>query len=312
MTSDEPQALPAVAVVVPTRCRPELVRLAVASIVNQRYQGQIDCIVVHDQEDPDRSLEAMSQSGRKVRVIANDGQPGLAGSRNAGLRRATADFIASCDDDDTWLPDKLRLQMERLTASPDTLVVGAGIRLLMPRGRVVEWLGSADLVTAEDLLRSRCKELHSSTLLMRRTAFELAGTYDEKLPHSYAEDFEWLLRVSRHAAIGVVRAPLANIRKDGPSWFRERAGVVAEALQYVLSEHPEVARSRRGHARILGQIAFAKASMGERREALTWSRRSLARGPVTPHAVLAIFLLITRVNPSWLLWSARRVGRGLA
>ena len=69
---------------------------------------------------------------------------------------------------------------------------------------------------------------------MRRSAFDLAGTYDEHLPQSYAEDFEWLLRVSRHGPIGVVRLALANVKKDGPSWFRERAEVVAAALQYVL------------------------------------------------------------------------------
>ena len=161
MIADEVSLLPAVTVVVPTRGRPELVRLAVGSILNQRYAGQIDCIVVHDQEQPDESLAAMSRSRRTVRVVANDGQPGLAGSRNAGLRRTDCEFIASCDDDDTWLPDKLRLQMERLAANGDMLVVGAGIRLLMPRGRVVVWLGSRDLVTTDDLVRSRCKELHS-------------------------------------------------------------------------------------------------------------------------------------------------------
>jgi glycosyltransferase involved in cell wall biosynthesis len=312
MIPDASPGLPPVTVVVPTHGRRELVRCAVLSIVNQRYDGHIDCIVVHDQEDGDESLAALALPLRSVRVIVNDGHPGLAGSRNAGLRRVFTDFVASCDDDDAWLPDKLRLQMARLLANPDMLLVGAGIRLLMPRGRVVERLGSADLVTTADLLRSRCKELHSSTLLMRRTAFELAGTYDENLPHSYAEDFEFLLRVSQHGAIGVVREPLANIKKDGPSYFRERSGAVAEALEYVLAIHPEITTSRRGHARILGQIAFAKAGMGDRRAALTAARRSLALWPLTPHAALAVFVAVFRVNPALFLRPARRVGRGLA
>jgi glycosyltransferase involved in cell wall biosynthesis len=312
MIRDASPGLPPVTVVVPTRGRPELVRCAVLSVVGQRYDGQIDCIVVHDQEVAEESLSALSRPMRNVRVIVNDGHPGLAASRNAGLRRATTEFVASCDDDDTWLPGKLRLQMGRLLANPDLLVVGAGIRLLMPHGRVVEWLGSADLVTTTDLLRSRCKELHSSTLVMRRSAFELAGTYDENLPHSYAEDFEWLLRVSRHGAIGVVREPLADIKKDGPSWFRGRCEAVAEALDYVLAVHPEIAASRRGHARILGQIAFAKAGMGDRRAALTLSWQSLGRWPFTPHAALAVFVSVCRVNPAVFLRPARLVGRGLA
>jgi glycosyltransferase involved in cell wall biosynthesis len=303
---------PAVTVVVPTRGRRELVRLTVAAVVAQRYAGDIHCIVVHDQEEPDTSLEDFARDGRTVTTTVNKGRPGLAAARNAGLALVTTELIASCDDDDTWLPDKVRLQVERLLAHPEMLVVGGGINLLMPEDRVVEWLGPSDVVTQSDLYRSRRKELHSSTLLMRRKAFDLAGGYDENLPQSYAEDYEWLLRVSRHGSIGVVRVPLANIKKDGTSWFRERAEVVAEALEYLLKMHPEVKVSRPGHARILGQIAFAKASLGQRRDALRWVGRSMYRYPLAPQAGLALFLLVFRTDTRVLLRSARSVGRGLS
>lgn len=309
MTSE---AGPEVTVVVPTRGRRELVRETVAAIVAQRYAGAIHCIVVHDQEEPDAALEELARPGRTVRTIVNAGNPGLAAARNAGLELVRTELIASCDDDDTWLPDKVRLQVERLAQHPDMLVVGAGINLLMPQDRVVQWLGPRDEVTETDLFRSRRKELHSSTLMMRRAAFDLAGPYDEVLPQSYAEDYEWLLRASRHGTIGVVRQPLANIKKDGQSWFRERAEVVAEALQYLLHEHPEIRSSRRGHARILGQIAFARASLGDRRGALRWIARSLVRWPAAPQAALALFLVLFRVDTRLLLRSARTVGRGLS
>ena len=305
-------AMPPVTVVVPTRGRRELVRLSVSAIVAQRYDGEIRCIVVHDQEEPDVSLEALAREGRSVTTIVNTGRPGLAAARNAGLELVDTDLIASCDDDDTWLPDKVRLQVERLTKHPEMLVVGGGINLQMPQDRVVQWLGPGDEVTQAHLFRSRRKELHSSTLLMRRKAFDLAGRYDENLPQSYAEDYEWLLRASRHGTIGVVRQPLANIKKDGQSWFRERAEVVAEALQYLLREHPEIKASRRGHARILGQIAFARASLGERRVALRWIARSLFRWPLAPQAGLALFLVVFRADTRLLLRSARSVGRGLS
>ncbi len=305
-------AAPALTVVVPTRGRPELVRLTVESIVAQRYAAPITCLVVHDQEAPDGSLAELGRENRPVHVMANDGTPGLAGSRNAGLRRVETDLVASCDDDDTWLPDKARRQVEWLSAHPGAHVVGAGIRLLMSGGRVVEWCGPSDQVTQSDLFRSRRKELHSSTLMMRRRVFDLVGGYDERLPQGYAEDYEWLLRASRIGPIGVVREPLANIKKDGQSWFRERAEVVSEALEYMLESHPEIAASRRGHARILGQIAFAEATLGRRREALRWARRSLSRWPVAPQAGLALFQVTCGVDPRWLLRSARVVGRGLS
>jgi len=310
--SHEHAAWPAVTVVVPTRGRPELVRLAVQGVVAQRYGGAISCVVVHDQEEPDASLGELGREGRSVRVVRNDGDPGLAGSRNRGLREVGTPFVASCDDDDRWLPDKVRLQVERLLASPQMHVVGAGIRLLLPHGRVVDWLGPSDVVTQQDLLTSRRKELHSSTLLMRTEVFDRVGPYDVDLPQSYAEDYEWLLRASRLGPLGVVRQPLAEIRKDGTSWFRERAEVVAQALQHLLATHPELTASRRGHARVLGQIAVAHASLGSRGEALRWARASLARWPAAPQAHLALLQVATGADPRTLLRTARVVGRGLS
>ncbi len=312
MDAPEPDCAPAVTVVVPTRGRPELVRKAVESVVGQTYAGSVRCIVVHDQEPPDLSLESLARPGRRVQVMANTGATGLSASRNAGLREVTTDFVASCDDDDAWLPGKLERQMERLLSEPALMVVGAGIRLQMAEDRVVEWLGPADVVTQGDLFRSRRKELHSSTLLMRRSVFDAVGDYDEKLPQSYAEDYEWLLRAVRLGPIGVVREPLATIKKDGQSWFRERNEVVSSALQYVLERHPEISRSRAGHARIMGQIAFAEASLGHRREALAWAGRSLSRWPIAPQALLALVQVVFAFDPRFLLRSARVVGRGLS
>src|SRR5579875_2846522 len=50
--------LPLVSVVIPTHGRPDLVRRTIASVVHQDYAGVIECIVVHDKEDVDLSLES--------------------------------------------------------------------------------------------------------------------------------------------------------------------------------------------------------------------------------------------------------------
>jgi glycosyltransferase involved in cell wall biosynthesis len=47
---------PLVSVIMPTRGRPELVRESIAAVVGQTYPGDIECLVVHDQEPPDREL----------------------------------------------------------------------------------------------------------------------------------------------------------------------------------------------------------------------------------------------------------------
>jgi GT2 family glycosyltransferase len=162
------------------------------------------------------------------------------------------------------------------------------------------------------LLENRVKELHSSTLMMRRSAFEAAGLYDEELPHSYGEDYDWLLRASRVGSVGAVQEILADIRKDVPSWFRDRALNTATALEYLLDKHPEFRERRRGHARILGQIAYARAAAGERGRGARIAGRALRRYPVAPHAWLALAGAGLGIEPRRMLTVARRLGRGLS
>jgi glycosyltransferase involved in cell wall biosynthesis len=307
----EPTEWPTVCVIVPTRGRPELLREAVESVVAQDYAGDIDVIVVHDQEETQTELKELERKGRTITLLNNTHAEGLAGARNTGLDNTSAEFIASCDDDDFWDEDKLRLQMSRMLAEPDLSVLGAGIRLLMGEEHVVEWPGDSPDITRAQLLRSRRKELHSSTLLMRRRVFDEVGGYDETLPMSYAEDYEFLLRAVETGRVGVVNIPLASIRKYNASWFRERAEVVSDALEYLLRRHPQIAESRAGHARVLGQIAFAKSTMGQRREALKIAGRAFGRWPVAPHAGLAVVHSATGIDPRKLLASTRKAGRGI-
>ena len=310
--SGDPEIWPLVSVIVPTRGRPELVRAAVSSVVGQSYPGPIECVVVHDQEPADPGLVSLGAADHQVRVMANQRTPGLAGARNSGLDGACGRFIATCDDDDVWHPAKLQAQIGRLLEQPDLLVVGSGIRLMLPDGRIITWPARAERISQRLLLRNRVKELHSSTLAMRRDVFAKAGRYDEKIPNGYAEDYDWILRVARVGRIGAVRAPLADIRKDSGSWWPGNAAVTAAGLEYLLARHPEIAASPRGHARLLGQIAFSRSLLGQRGRALRYAAASIARWPASPHGYLALTHIVTGVDRKHVLRAARLVGRGLA
>jgi glycosyltransferase involved in cell wall biosynthesis len=97
---------PSVGVVIPTRNRPELLRRAIAAVRAQRYPGELKVVVVYDQTEPDYLLA--STDGVPVLVLTNWRSSGLAGARNTGLLALDTELMAFCDDDDQWLPDKLR------------------------------------------------------------------------------------------------------------------------------------------------------------------------------------------------------------
>jgi GT2 family glycosyltransferase len=302
---------PSVSAVVPTRDRPELLRAALRAILDQDYPGPVEVVVVYDRSEPDASLAELSRPDRRVRVIRNERAPGLAGARNSGILAATGELVAFCDDDDEWLPGKLRAQAEALAAAPDAEFVSCGIRVSYD-GHTVDRALPKDSVTLADLLRDRMTELHPSTFLIRAAALRDGfGLVDEEIPGSYAEDYEFLLRAARSAPLVNLRTPYVLVRWHKRSYFAQRWDTISEALQWLLERYPEFGTQPAGEARVAGQIAFARAASGDRRGAMRWARHTIRRNPREPRAWLALAVAGRVVRADAVLRTLHRRGRGI-
>jgi glycosyltransferase involved in cell wall biosynthesis len=301
---------PAVSVVVPTRDRPELLRRAVTAILEQTYQGPVECLVVFDQSDPDLPWAELP-AGRHLALIRNQRTPGLAGARNSGILAATGELVAFCDDDDEWLPEKLARQVARLLATPGAAVSTTGI-LVRYQDRTTTRLAPTILVTHRQLLRSRLTELHPSTVLARRRQLlDDIGLVDEQIPGSYAEDYEWLLRAARHAPVLAVPEPLAVIHWHQSSFFSDRWRTIISALTYLVDKHRELQQEPSGLARIYGQIAFAHAALGERAKARSWARRTLSLNRRERRAYLALAISVGLISAKTVTRLAHVAGKGI-
>lgn len=306
---------PSVAVVIATRDRPQLLRRAVASVLAQRYSGDIEVLVIFDQSEPEADLahESTTDDGavRQVRVLRNQRVPGLAGARNTGITTAATDLVGFCDDDDLWLPGKLTAQVAALDADPGLELVTTGV-LVEARGKVSSRVLDRDRITHAELLRSRVSEAHPSSFLFRRAALaDGIGLVDEDLPGSYAEDYDLLLRAARRHDVGAVPLPLAKVFWHRSSFFAERWKTIVEALDHLVAAHPELATAPAGLARIEGQQAFAQASMGDRRAAVTTARRALGRDRRQARAWLALLVASGAVRSEWVLRALQAGGRGI-
>ncbi|MEV6495611.1 glycosyltransferase, partial [Actinoplanes sp. NPDC051633] len=247
---------PFVSVVVATKDRPGLLERSVAAILAQDYDGEVECLVVYDHVDV-REFDVPHGPRRRLRFLTNSRKPGLPGGRNSGVDAAAGELIAFCDDDDVWLPSKLTRQVE-LLCDPAIGAVSCGLRLKGPgidRVRVLD----RDRVTFAEFLVDRVFEVHSSTMLVRADVMAAAGPVDEEIPGGYSEDTEWLLRLTRHTDVAVVREPLVIVDWHGGSFYFGRWATIVEAQRYLIGKHPELHTSRVGMARIRGQIAFALA-----------------------------------------------------
>jgi glycosyltransferase involved in cell wall biosynthesis len=299
-----------VSVVVPTRNRPELLRKAIDAILGQDYAGPVEVVVVYDQSEPDFSL-SQDDPHRRVRVIANERTPGLAGGRNTGILAASTDLVAFCDDDDEWLPGKLAAQVAMLEANPRAELCSIGV-VIDYDGKDVDRTLGRDAVTLPELLRSRLTELHPSTFLFRRGALvDGIGLVDENIPGSYAEDYELLLRVARRAPVANAPGVGVRVRWHRQSYFTARWATIAEALEWLLERYPEFEGAPRGHARITGQIAFAQAAGGHRRDAMRWVKKTIRHSPREARSYLALAVATRLVSADTVLRRLHQRGRGI-
>jgi glycosyltransferase involved in cell wall biosynthesis len=301
-------ALPRVDVVVATRNRPELLRLALDAVWNQTYAGEIVCHVVFDQSDPDQEV-ARTSATRTIRPMTNDRSPGLAGARNAGILAGSGELVAFCDDDDEWLPAKVEKQVQVLLDS-EALTSVTGITVLYADHAVTR-VPSADDMTLKQLVRNRVMEAHMSTVMVRRDALlGPIGLVDEQLPGSYGEDFDWIIRAAQAGTFAVLAEPLVKIRW-GQSMFSQRWQTIVDSIDYSLAKHTVFHEDPQALGRLYGRRAFALAAQGMTRPALRQAYRTVRVNPRERRAYLAGAVALRVVSAERLMRIAHSRGHGI-
>ena len=107
---------PLVTAVIPTRNRPELVKRAVTSALEQTY-SQLEIIVVIDGPDSETAHALASFDPARLRILCLPESVGGGEARNVGVRWARGEWIAFLDDDDEWKPRRIEKQISAGLAS---------------------------------------------------------------------------------------------------------------------------------------------------------------------------------------------------
>ena len=142
-------------------------------------------IVVLDDGSTDETSTVASSFGNRIRYFWQENR-GLSSARNAGQAMAQGMYTAFLDSDDLWLPNKLALQRSALDRSPETAMVFGHL----------EQFTSPDL-SADEARSIKIKEgatpgWLASTVMVRRSAFEQIGPFDETI--KYGELVDWYAR----------------------------------------------------------------------------------------------------------------------
>ena len=284
-----PPPLPLVSVVIPTRDRADLLEAALESVMAQDGIGsefEIEILVIDD-GSVDRTPDLV-RAYPEVHYYRGEESRGTSAARNRGVTEASGRYIAFLDDDDTWLPWKLRRQVAVLERDAQIgLVYGQEIK----RGdeTITVWPDLRDGRTGwmhRSLLTS-CP-VNSSSTVVRKVVFEHAGLFDESLPSW--EDYDMWLRIACHWRFAFVPGPAVIYRVAYSGRFlscvatgeSERAlrTVIDSALARLQAREavPEKFR-RRVEAAVVVRIAGQLSMLGLADAQRTFLLESIRRAP---------------------------------
>lgn len=258
-----------VSVVIPTRNRAALLGRALDSALLQTY-APLEVIVVSDgSEDETESFMREAENAHKnVRFLSYFPGQGGNHARNVGIQAARGAWVAFLDDDDEWLPDKLRLQMELAKTDPEMgLICTAFTHIQDATGHRRYFCPNAPYDASRAILKENCVG-STTTVMARHDLLDACGLFDEEMPAR--QDYDMWVRLCQVTKVGVVKQSCVeyhNLAENGQISWDYRRFVTANAR---LQEKYGALRAQR--------LSPAAEKRVRAREALSVARKAFKAG----------------------------------
>jgi glycosyltransferase involved in cell wall biosynthesis len=300
--------LPLATLIVPAFNVAATIEETLQSLLGQTYQN-LELIIVDDGSTDDTAAVVSRFSDPRIQMI-HQANRGLAGARNTGIALARGTYIAFCDADDLWLPEKLERHISHLESRPDVGISFSGSRMIDEHGAPLGISQAPRLrhITAEHVLK-RNPIGNGSAAVIRREALdglayrpvgetERTWWFDETFRQSddiefwtrFALTLDWriegidgtltLYRIHRGALS-------ANVARQYETWLRMRDRMQAISPEFV-RKHGKSAEAYQ-----LRYLARRAVSMGDADLAfrLAWRSLGLSLAPLIEEPAKSITTL---------------------
>lgn len=287
-----------ISAIITTYNRPAWLAEAISSVIAQSRPVQE--ILVVDSGAVEQTKTVAESFGTAVRYLRMDDR-GLAAARNFGMRFASGDWLAFLDDDDQWLPEKIKLQEQALEGLPTAALVYTSRQMLWPDGTT-----TTSAALAPERLWPALRAANSippSSVMVQKRAILNEGGFNEAL--RYCEDWDLWVRLARKHQFAAVLEPVTK--------YRVSAGQMSANIELLLSTTEQILESsllqglggitrscwrRRIRAAQLFSAAILARDAGLP-TAHAFARKSLAQWPAPAFQPKRFWFLVREFWPEW-------------
>ena len=210
-----------ISVVIPLYNKQNSIVATLQSVLAQTYQNFE--IVVVDDGSTDNSAQVVEelfekypslQGGERGRLLRKE-NCGVCSARNRGIQEAKYDYIALLDGDDLWDEHYLEEQVKLIQDFPEAKMWGVNYAFVKNGNiqKCYQGLGENYRGYVNNYFGTSHNDLFcSSSVVIKKDAFDVAGYFDENI--AYSEDLDMWYRIILHYPVAFYDKVLAYYNQD--------------------------------------------------------------------------------------------------
>lgn len=168
---------------------------SINSILNQTYKN-FEFLIVLDNPTNNEILEILNDysiKDKRVKIIINNKNIGLANSLNKAIYISQGEFIARMDGDDIAVPERIELQIEYLNKHPEIDLLSSNVIYIDEKNSTIGQSNTKNLSPKKiKRLMKYSNILNHPTWMFRKEAFNLVSGYR---PFPNSQDYDFALRL---------------------------------------------------------------------------------------------------------------------
>lgn len=272
---------PFISVVIPVFNRPEDLARALKSLVAQT-ESNFEVIVVDDGSTANVKSVANDYIGRlNLKFIRIENSGGPARPRNIGIHASQAAWISLLDSDDWWCPTRIAEVNSVINKNPEFDVFYHKLKIVSDN-RYVKWWSTKTLghkMTGDPFIHLLTfgNALPNSSVVIRKSCFDIFGGINESPEFASVEDFDyWLLLAKNNRKfkflneeLGFYWSSATGISSNPERTVARNQLVLEKYLGSLDINHQKKAKSKFYY--FAGSVLY---SVGKLAEALTYFERA--------------------------------------